>query len=422
MKSLHTLKNNYIIWLLVSVNLIFSQTTDSNEILEDYIHAGLENNPSLKQAFKQWKSAEAKVGFAKGLPNPTISFGYFLESVETAAGPHETKIGIMQKIPWFGKRKANGDAQMASAEMAFSKLEKKRLAVTHEIRNIWYDYYYLTRITDLTNQNFELIQNWDSVIRSKYVTSRTGHPDLIKTQIELIQLEDDLLSLENQKQPLLESFRSLLHDHMLLEIIVPDSLFFSLMNSDRTYLLETINESNPDLGMAGAELSMNKAHLKRAKLNRLPDLGIGLEKIGTGEKDGSAFSGKDPLVAKVSFDIPLWFGKNKSSIKSADLAVEAVEQKVVSIQNELTKNLEKVLYELKESNRQIQLYQNVLIPKGLESLGATEKAYRSDKIDFLSLVDAQRRLLKFQMKYEKAFIDYLKAKSKLSVLTGEKIS
>ena len=102
--------------------------------------------------------------------------------------------------------------------------------------------------------------------------------------------------------------------------------------------------------------------------------------------------------------------------------MEAVEQKVVSIQNELTKNLEKVLYELKESNRQIQLYQNVLIPKGLESLGATEKAYRSDKIDFLSLVDAQRRLLKFQMKYEKALVDYLKAKSKLSILTGEGLS
>ena len=84
--------------------------------------------------------------------------------------------------------------------------------------------------------------------------------------------------------------------------------------------------------------------------------------------------------------------------------------------------MERVLYELEESNRQIQLYQNVLIPKGLESLGATEKAYRADKIDFLSLVDAQRRLLKFQMKYEKALINFLKAKSKLSNLTGEKIS
>ena len=127
-------------------------------------------------------------------------------------------------------------------------------------------------------------------------------------------------------------------------------------------------------------------------------------------------------LAKVSFDIPLWFGKNKSSIKSANFAVEAVEQKVISIQNELSKDLEKVLYELKESSRQVELYQNVLIPKGLESLGATEKAYRSDKIDFLSLVDAQRRLLKFQMKYEKALINYLKSKSKLTILIGGETS
>ena len=125
MKSFHTLKNNYIIWLLVSVNLIFSQTTDSNEILEDYIHAGLENNPSLKQAFKQWKSAEAKVGFAKGLPNPTISFGYFLESVETAAGPQETKIGIMQKIPWFGKRKSKWGCSNGQCRNGFFQIGEK---------------------------------------------------------------------------------------------------------------------------------------------------------------------------------------------------------------------------------------------------------------------------------------------------------
>jgi cobalt-zinc-cadmium efflux system outer membrane protein len=80
-----------------------------------------------------------------------------------------------------------------------------------------------------------------------------------------------------------------------------------------------------------------------------------------------------------------------------------------------------VLFDLEDSNRQIKLYKNVLIPKGLESLGASEIAYRGDKIEFISLVDAQRRLLNFQMKYEKALVDYLKAKSKLSVLTGEKI-
>ena len=81
--------------------------------------------------------------------------------------------------------------------------------------------------------------------------------------------------------------------------------------------------------------------------------------------------------------------------------------------------MEKVIYDLEESSRQIQLYRDVLIPKGLESLGVTEIAYRTDKIDFIALVDAQRRLLKFQMKYEKAVVDYLKAQSRLSLLTGE---
>ena len=419
MKSLHKIKN--ILALIFGIGLAFSQSNNSNEILNQYILAGLENNPSIQQGFKQWKSAEAKIAFAKGLPNPSISFGYFLENVETAAGPQEYKIGIMQKIPWFGKRKVDANIQSAIAEIDFSQLEKKRLTVTHEIRNIWYDYYYLTRITDLTQQNFELIQNWDSVIRSKYVTSRTGHPDLIKTQIELIQLEDDLLSLENQKQPLLESFQSLLNREEFLEIIVPDSFSFKWFIMDKSKLIETIKHFNPDLRMAQAELEMSQAKLKRAKLNRLPDFGIGLEKIGTGEKDGSVFSGKDPVVAKISLDLPVWFRKNKSAIKSAKFAQESIEQKINSVENKLLSKLEKILYELKESERKVKLYQNVLIPKGLESLGATEKAYRSDKIDFLSLVDAQQRLLTFQMKYEKALINYLKAKSKLSILTGEKV-
>ena len=419
MKSLHKIKN--ILALIFGIGLAFSQSNNSNEILNQYILAGLENNPSIQQGFKQWKSAEAKIAFAKGLPNPSISFGYFLENVETAAGPQEYKIGIMQKIPWFGKRKVDANIQSAIAEIDFSQLEKKRLTVTHEIRNIWYDYYYLTRITDLTQQNFELIQNWDSVIRSKYVTSRTGHPDLIKTQIELIQLEDDLLSLENQKQPLLESFQSLLNREEFLEIIAPDSFSFKWFIMDKSKLIETIKHFNPDLRMAQAELEMSQAKLKRVKLNRLPDIGIGLEKIGTGEKDGSVFSGKDPVVAKISLDLPVWFRKNKSAIKSAKFAQESIEQKINSVENKLLSKLEKILYELKESERKVKLYQNVLIPKGLESLGATEKAYRSDKIDFLSLVDAQQRLLTFQMKYEKALINYLKAKSKLSILTGEKV-
>ena len=154
----------------------------------------------------------------------------------------------------------------------------------------------------------------------------------------------------------------------------------------------------------------------------MPRFCLGVELIGTGEKDGSSVSGKDPLVAKLSMDIPIWIRKTNSEITSANYTLTGTEARAESIQNELRSELEMVLFDLDESSRQIRLYKDILIPKGLESLSASEIAYRGDKIEFISLVDAQRRLLQFQMKYEKAVVDYLKAKSKLSVLTGEKQS
>jgi len=277
------------------------------------------------------------------------------------------------------------------------------------------------RVTELTEQNFKLIQNWDGVIRSKYVTARAGHPDLIKTQIELIQLEDELFTLENKKIPILERFKSLLNDPSLMDIVVPDSLTFELAELDVSIVKEKILKNNTTVLGANADIEMQRYRVKRSKLNRMPDIALGVESITTGEKEGSAFSGKDPLVAKISLDIPIWFRKTNAEIASANFALNGAEARAVSIQNELNSELEMVLFDLEESSRQIRLYKDVLIPKGLESLGASEIAYRGDNIEFISLVDAQRRLLKFQMKYEKALVNYLKATSKLSVITGEKI-
>jgi len=390
--------------------------------LDIYIQKARENNPSLKRAKTQWQSAKVNIAAAKGLSNPTVSVGYFLESVETAAGPQQYKIGLMQKFPFLGKRKLQGKIQASKAETFYFNYVVHQLKLYHAVRSTWYDYYYLARVTELTVQNFKLIQNWDGVIRSKYVTARTGHPDLIKTQIELIQLEDELSTLENKKKPILERFRNLVNDPSMTDIVVPDSLAFELDKSDKSIIQHQILKNNPNILGVKAAIEMERAKVKRSKLNRMPDFGLGVELIGTGEKDGSSVSGKDPLVAKLSIDIPIWIRKTNSEITSANYTLTGTEARAESIQNELRSELEMVLFDLDESSRQIRLYKDILIPKGLESLSASEIAYRGGKIEFISLVDAQRRLLQFQMKYEKAVVDYLKAKSKLSVLTGEKQS
>ena len=409
-----------ILTLVIVFTIGFAPTMGSNSqktlMLNAYLHIAQKNNVDIHTAFKRWKAAEERISVAKGLPNPTLSFGYFLENVETAIGPQEYKIGVLQKFPWFGKRKTQGEIQSARAEI--QQLQAKRLAIIHAVKSTWYDYYYLTRAIFITRQNYDLVLNWETVVRSKYMTARAGHPDLIKTQIERIQLKDKLESLEAKQLPILENFRSLLNDPELQNIVVPDSLDFIPNEYFSDDVFRLAEKDNPMVLSAEQGINMNSKTLKRTKLNWYPDIGIGMDYIGTGSKVGSAESGKDPLLFKVAIDLPIWFGKTKKSIQSAKLELDAATYHVESVKNQLAVDIETTIFELEDAERRVQLYKKSLIPKSLESLSVSEKAYIADKVDLLTLIDAQRRHLIFTLNYEQALVSYLKSMSKLNTLTG----
>ena len=56
--------------------------------LDGYLKLGAENNPGLKAKFAEYNAALEKVPQVGTLPDPTISFGYFITPVETRVGQH----------------------------------------------------------------------------------------------------------------------------------------------------------------------------------------------------------------------------------------------------------------------------------------------------------------------------------------------
>ena len=94
-----------------------------NPTLRDYQRFALQNNPAIKAIYARWQAAIEQIRVVKGLPDPKISFGYFLENIETAIGPQQFKIGLFQMIPWFGKLKLQGDIQALKADAEFQNLQ-----------------------------------------------------------------------------------------------------------------------------------------------------------------------------------------------------------------------------------------------------------------------------------------------------------
>ena len=48
--------------------------------LTDYTKTMIYNNPAIRSAYASWQVEVKKIAVARGLPDPKISFGYFLEN------------------------------------------------------------------------------------------------------------------------------------------------------------------------------------------------------------------------------------------------------------------------------------------------------------------------------------------------------
>ena len=393
--------------------------------LSEYMNTALRSNPAIQSAWYNWQRELKQVAAARGLPDPTIQFGYFLESIETAVGPQEWKIGVMQMIPWPGKLMVQGNIQNGKARSAYHQLQAVISDVLCRVQTVYLDAYDLEKSIEITRKHLDLVRQWENVILTKYRSAAAGHADLIKTQIEAIQLEDDLATLYSKRSPLVEKFRSLLGNDTLSTIDYPDSLDNPGVLLNREEIHELILKNNPDLE---ARRSMEKVagqSVTRAKLNWLPDFSVGLDYISTGGRtmNGQPVpdSGKDPVILMGSLSLPLWGYKQSGQVKSARNEAFRSKFEVENTINTLETRFETAWSTYQDAIRKWHLVSEQLIPKSIESLRATEKAYISNQTEYISLVDAQRRHLHFLLAAEKAKINVFKSIVQLQNLAGRSL-
>ena len=110
--------------LLLTIGLLpVAQSQDKiseSTSLGEAIAFAQKHNAAIAAANSRWQAAIQRVPQAKGWPDPRLTYGYFIETVETRVGPQEQRVGVMQPLPWFGKLKAAGDVASTDAAAALA--------------------------------------------------------------------------------------------------------------------------------------------------------------------------------------------------------------------------------------------------------------------------------------------------------------
>jgi len=398
---------------------------DTNDLqtLGDYLRFASLNNAELKAKFEEWKAALEQVPQAKALDDPKFTYSYFIEEVETRTGPQRNKFGIMQVFPWFGKIEARGDVAAAKAKAARQRYEAGKLKLFWQVKDAFYEFTYLATAIDTAKENLELLQHFEEVALTKYRAAAATHPDIIRAQVELAKLEDVLKSLEQFREPTVARLNSVLNRPAGARLAWPRKEPTREVQLNRQYIIEVIKEANPQLAELGWEIEAAKARVELAKKKFYPDIGVGVDWIQTDSaaSPGARDSGKDPVVLMFSMNIPLWRDSYKAAQRQARANVRRTQQQKVNTENKTIAQAIKVLYDVEDSQRKMHLYGDILVSKAEELVQASEVAYKAGTIDFLSLIDAQRMLLRYTLDHERAITNNQQKLAELEMLIGTEL-
>lgn len=385
------------------------------QTLPEYLRYAALHNAGLKAAFEEWRAAVEQVPQAKALPDPTFTYGYFIEQLQT-----RQQAGIMQMFPWFGKIEARTDAAAAAAKAARKRYEARELQLFFDVKQAFYEYLYLVGAIQIARENLELAQHFEEIARTRYLTAAGTHPDIIRAQIRTAELQYKLTSLERSRDPNVARLNAVLNRPAESPLPWPRQDPTRPVEIDRRTIVAALKENNPQLQAMGFDVEQLRREVDVAKRNFYPDIGLEAEwmKMNMGEMSGN----DNDLMLGVQLNLPIWRRSYKAGELQARAMARRAQHEKRDTENDLVARTARALYEYEDSGRRLTLYGEVLSPKAQQLISVSEAAYLAGTVDFLSLIDAQETLLEFRLERERAWASQQQKLAELEMLAGVELS
>lgn len=380
----------------------------------------LNNNAQIEAAFHRWNAALEIVPQVTTLPDPRLSYGYFLNEVETRVGPQQHRVSLGQMFPWFGKLELKGDIAAEAADAEFQRFQAASLKLIWQVKQAYYELYYLRSAVSITQENLQLLSQFERIAQAKYRVAAASHPDLIRIQVQLGKLEDLLKQLQDLRHPLAAKLNAAMNRPSHALAPWPENIDDEEVTLDEDKLRAALARDNPQLTALAHEIEKQRYAMKLARKSAYPDVTIKADYILTDDamNPSIAESGDDAFIAGVSINLPIWNDKYEAEVREAINRRLATASQKQDQENLLLAELERAMYDYRDARRKITLYRETLIPKARESLTSTLRSYETAKSSFLDLLDTERELLEFELIQRRAQSDAAIALAKIEMFVA----
>lgn len=380
--------------LVPMFNITYAQSID------DYVKEAVQNNPDIKSSFQNYYASLERINQAGTLPDPQLSFGYFISPVETRLGAQEAKIGFSQMFPWFGLLKNQKSIATTQAEIAFLEFTNKKNSIVFDTKKLFYKIYEVRKELSISRKNLEILKSFKDMAYKKYEAGKVTMVDVIRIQLEISELQEQISHLEDMTETMSKQFNLLLNKDVQTIINIPDDLDTLFVPY---FIVRDSLINNPLYQKEIVSQQLVEKQQKEAKLKGYPDFAIGVDYgvISPRSDLNPENNGRDVLMPKISVSIPLYRKKYKSMSTELDFKNEAVLSKQDAIMNRLESDFLTSEINLKDAGRKLVLYEKELTDTHI-ALDILLSEYLSGEIEIFEILRIQQMLLRYEISYQKA--------------------
>jgi outer membrane protein TolC len=390
--------NSYKMMIGLALLLCLLRQETAAQPMQNLLAVADSANLELKALYQEYLAALEKAPQVSQLPEPEAGLGVFALPVETRLGPQWVRLSATQMFPWTGTLKARRDVVLAMAKAQYEKIAASRLNLHYQVKQAYFKLYDLDERQLILQKSIDIFRTLESVATTRVEAGKANLADVLRIQIRIRGLEEELNILENQKDKPLAVINRLLNRPAQTSVAIADTLLLAEPPYAQTALLDDIQEGHPMLRMFTLQQEAAQRAIEQNRLEGKPSFGVGLDYIAVGNRSDAepASNGRDILAPRVGIRIPLYREKYRAKEQEERLKIQALETRKQDLFLQFRSAIEQAYADLEDGEIKYRLYQDqkATTESAIELLLA---AYSNEGASFIDLLQLEDQLIQYDL-------------------------
>jgi len=348
-------------------------------------------------------------------------YNAFTKQLDTRIGRQKHKSMVAMTFPFPDTLALKGKIVTEDAEIAQRQVEIALRDAEAAMRTAFYEYTYVDAAIAVNRENQDLLEQAIAVAQTKVRVDQGSYNAVIMAQVELSQLADEIANLTDRRSVAAARINTLLSRSTDAPLgpahPEPDTELASSFDE----VLETAVRDRQELRQHRLRIQRMSTVVELATRMAYPDPSTGASSFEDRMRVSSGTEpGAPPFVTTRTPDSRQtpWFGQRDSYIREMKTRIAALQEALVGMEDWTRLDVKQAYVALDTARRRAALYRESLLAQARQAFDAASAGYRAGKTDFLTVLDAQRTLLKFRLAEQRSRRDVHTQLARLDQLAG----